>query len=743
MRRLMLFSLAFASAVAAYLWLLPTSGILPCAIVCGGLFFLLQIIRRDAVKRIRILALGAALGLMWTWCYERTRLEPLRALCGDEVTLSGEVCELPERTDYGSRVLIRIDGGRTYFYLDEAAMSLSLGDRITATGRVTDVSGTDDNLYFQAQDISLLLVQTGDYFVETAQRLPLRLYPAAVAAAVRATVTRIFPAETEGFVRALLTGDRSGLSYALKNELSITGIAHVIAVSGMHVSLLIGVIRLLFGRKRFSAFVCIAIMIFFAAMLGFSPSVTRAVIMNTILLLAPLLRHENDAPTTLSFALFLLLVLNPWSLASVSLQLSFLSMAGIFLITPRLFERISERLGTDNDHLPTGYRRILRSVAISVSTTLGASFLTMPLVAVYFETISVISVVTNIVLLPVISLIFTLCVCIAVPGLIWTPLGAVPALAVSVLIRFVLWATSLLAKLPFAALYAESPYFYAWLIVFYLIFALAFLLRKRLPVRTTAASILATLCAVFFFNAIDGMQTRFTMLDVGQGQCLYFQDGDCRVVIDCGGSDGDEAGEALARRLISSGSTEIDALILTHYDSDHVGGLEQLFRRVTIKTLFLPSIEADSTARAEVITLAQQAQTEIVFVETELLLDFASTQLQIYPPTFSLNENQGLALLLSFDECDILVTGDMDIDAESRLLHDYDIPQVEVLVAGHHGSKYSTGELLLEQASPLTVLISVGENIYGHPTAEVLDRIAAIGAAVYRTDRNGDITITR
>lgn len=743
MRRLMLFCLAFTAAVAAYLWLLPARVALFAALGCGILAAVLLLLRRDAAKRVRILALGAAIGLLWCWGYEQWRLVPLRALCGQSRTVSGEVCLLPERTDYGCRVEMRLDGGKAYFYLDGDAMSLSLGDRVTVTGEVRDVSGQEDNLYFQSRDISLLVFQRGAYTVERAESLPLSLYPAAAGAYLRNTVSRVFPEDSEGFVRALLTGDRSGLSYASQTELSVAGISHVIAVSGMHVSLLIGAIRLLFGRRRTSCFACIGVMVFFAAMLGFSPSVTRAVIMNSVLLLAPIIHRENDAPTTLSFALLILLLANPWALANVSLQLSFLAIAGIFLLAPGLCRRMLRWTKADDRKLPRPYRRLMRTLAASISTSLGATFFTLPLAAWYFGTISLVSVVTNAVLLPLISLIFTASAAAALLGMLWTPLGAIPALGISALIRFVLLAVEAIASIPYAALYTDNRYACLWLGFVYAASLLGFCFRKRIRLRVVAASMLAALCITLFFTSLDGAATRFTVLDVGQGQSLLFQGGGWRVVIDCGGSDGDKAGEKVARRLLSSGDSTVDALILTHYDADHVGGVAQLMRRVTVKRLFLPVMEMETATREELVAAALLNGTEIIDVDSELLLEFGQTRLTLYPPTESFTANDGLAALMSFDECDILITGDMDLSAEGRLLQAYDLPQAEILIAGHHGSKYSTGLPLLAHTAPQAVLISVGDNRYGQPTQVTLDRIAASGAAVLRTDLDGDITITR
>ncbi len=743
MRRLMLFSVAFAAAVAGYLWLLPAHAALLAALCCGLTLLALLPVRRDSAKRVRILALGAAVGLLWSWGYEQLRLVPLRSLCGENRTVTATVCQLPEPTDYGCRVEVRLHGGNAYCYLPADALDLRLGDQVTVTGTITDGSGSDNALYFQSRDISLLIFSRGGYTVERAEHVPVWRYPTAAAAYLRASIQRIFPAESEGFLRALLTGDRSGLSYAQQNELSIAGVSHVIAVSGMHVSLLIGAIALLLRRRALAAGVSIGVMLFFAAMLGFSPSVTRAVIMNTMLLLAPLLRQENDPPTSLSFALLLLLLLNPWSLANLSLQLSFLAIAGIFLLSPGLYRRVLALTKADERSMPRLYRRSMRALAASVATSLGASFFTMPLVAYCFGTISLVSVVTNVLLLPLISAIFTLGAVAALLGMLWVPLGAIPALGISALVRFVLAAVHALAAFPYAALYTDNVYAVLWLGAVYLMLLAALLLRRQLRLRALSMAVLATLSMALFFARLDGTRTRFTMLDVGQGQCLYLQDGGFRVVVDCGGSDGDRTGEALARRLLSSGDSTVDALILTHYDTDHTGGVEQLLHRVTVKRLLLPEIEPDSLMRAELITAAQRAGTEVCFVQEALLLELDEATVRLYPPKESFQANCGLAALMSFDECDILVTGDMNAAAEARLLRDYDLPQADVLVAGHHGARDSTGSLLLEQTAPQTVLISVGTNRYGHPTQETLDRIAATGAVVLRTDLDGDISIAR
>ena len=191
--------------------------------------------------------------------------------------------------------------------------------------RVTaDVTETGNSLYLASNDILLLGFARGEAEWEHPARVSLRYAPQRALLAVQRTITNCFPADTAPLAIALVTGDTSGLPYALQTAMSDAGISHIVAVSGMHVTLLLGVVRLLcLRRRRLTAGVGITVMVFFAAMLGFRPSVTRAVVMNAVLLLAPLLGRENDGPTALCFALLLLLLPNPRAIANVGLQLSF------------------------------------------------------------------------------------------------------------------------------------------------------------------------------------------------------------------------------------------------------------------------------------------------------------------------------------------------------------------------------------------------------------------------------------
>ncbi len=741
MRRLAIFSCSFVAACAAYVWLLSQQLALMCIALLGAIAVITFFLKGDSAKRMRIVSTAAAIGLLWSYGYEMTRIEPLRELCGKNVLVEATVSGYPQATKYGCRVETNIRGGTMLLYLN-GKHELKPSDRIRLYAEVVDASkgsGEEENLYFQSKDISLLAFENEEPTVFVSESIELRYLPTHWAHTIRQRIDKLFPDDTEGFVRALLTGEKDGIIYVVRDEMSRTGLSHVFSVSGMHVSLLVGFFMLLIPRKRIAAVCGITAMFVFAAMLGFTPSVTRAAIMNTVLLLAPIFRRENDPATSLSFSLFLILLSNPWAIANLGLQLSYLSMVGIFLFAAKIHNHITPgyfALGNP------WYRSVFSALSVNFSTSLSATVATLPVTAVTFGTISLISPLANLLLLNLISMIFTLGFAVLIVGIL-TPIGVMLAWLLSWLIRLVMIVMKFLAGLPFAAVFTDVPYFAAWLICAYVMLALFFSAKKERKLRYIASATFATLFCAIAFSIIDVPADSITMLDVGQGQSIFMHSGDFTAMVDCGGDRGDADGESAARAMLKAGYSELDALILTHFDLDHTCGVEQLMQRIRVRHLFIPDILDDQGRRAEILEAAREAEVEVVFVTQDMTLEAADAKIQLFAPVSDKSDNEGLCALMSLKECDILVTGDMSIEGEHALLKTHELPQVEILVAGHHGSKGSTSPALFRQTRPQMVLISVGDNSYGHPSREVLERAAQAEAIVYRTDLCGNITIKR
>ena len=207
-------------------------------------------------------------------------------------------------------------------------------------------------------------------------------------------------------------------------------------------------------------------------------------------------------------------------------------------------------------------------------------------------------------------------------------------------------------------------------------------------------------------------------------------------MVDCGGDSDERAAELAAETLLSQGYSHVDGLILTHTDRDHAGGAESFLSRIRTDFLILPR-------KTENIAIPEH--TQLITAARDLVISDGTSTVTVFAPVFHGEENEmSLCVLFDTEKCDILITGDRNAFGERSLLRHNNIPDVDVLIAGHHGSKYSNCEELLEVAKPEIVCISVGaDNPYGHPAAETLERFADYGCTVYRTDRQGTITIRR
>lgn len=733
-----IFAFSFAAATLLYVMILPfwASVTLFVLVLLGG--SLLFMIPKAKRLRLRLAAVGLAFGLLWCCIYEHWQIRPLEELTGTGVKICLTAIEDEEKTDYGSKVLCKSGNVRVFAYIYDCKSPIYAGDQIILEGNV-EAATLEDGMSYIAKDVDMTVRQDGTAIVNAGEKtfgnLPARLY-----GNVRRRIVELFPKDTAPFALALLTGDTGQLSYGFRNQMSLAGISHVVAVSGMHVSLICSlVLNLCLRRRRLAAGFCLGAMWFFGAMLGFSPSVTRAVVMNSIVLLAPILNREYDSPTALGFALLLLLLKNPFSIASPGLQLSFGAVGGILMATMPLCQAVRERT-------PQWIRkrRILWGgwsfLTTSVATTLGASLITVPLAAYYFGTVSLISFVSNLILLPLISFIFTLGYPLLALSYCFYPVAQTVAEYMSIPIRWVIRGVECLARVPYGAFYTRSVYVVLWLIAAYGLIAVAVIFKKRvLPF----VLVLLMLITVPFLQKIHPEDLRFTMLDVGQGQCLMAEVGESVVVIDCGGTQGEASGEEAARELLSRDHRNVHGLILTHYDLDHSGGVLQFMDRINVGCLYLPDISPENAQREKIEEKAAEQQVPIIWVKEKLHLRLDGGSLDIFPPVGTKSKNDGLSLLLSAVDYDILVTGDLPIEEERTLICSHPLPDLEILVAGHHGAANSTGQELLEHTMPEELLISVGQNSYGHPALQVLERAQNVGIRIRRTDQEGTIIITR
>ena len=764
MRILATFAFSFSAAVfaAAYLeldlWLLPMAGAL--ALLACALILLLR--RRERARlRAGLILFGLAAGLLWTGLYSWIFFRPAQELDDRTCRMTATVADWPQETEYGGySVLVQVDTDhlarlRAVLYVDGQGAGLSPGDRIGSVVHWTlgDRSFSGEAItYYTAKGIFLQGEAYGRLDVEPHEGFPWRYWPAVLSRMLKEGIQAAFPEEEGGVVDGIVTGNRDNLTDQFTSSLERVGLSHTIAVSGMHLAFLADLLSRLMGKgKRSTAVLTIFWAVFFSGIAGYTPSVTRSAVMIVQLQLAPLLDRERDAATSLGFALMCLLAVNPFSAAHIGLQLSFAAVAGILLTGDKLQGWLSHALRLDTrprNRLDRLWRRVPRFVVSTLTSTLGASVLTTPLVAYYFRSFSLISPLANLLTLWAVSALLLGGLLVGVAAWLCLLLAQLLALPLTWLARYMLWAVDWLSRPTLAALSMESPLYRAWVVFLYLLLLAAVFIRgKKRPVTalcfgvlTLALSLLAT-WSVFWSGNLS-----VTLLDVGQGQSVLLRQGERFILVDCGGDSWDDPGDIAADYLQTQGRGSLDLLVISHYHADHANGVPQLLRRVRVGAVALPDVEEGDPLREEILSLARELDIPVTFIREDTRLEFGGDQaLTLYAPLVGASGDTnelGLTALASAGDFDVLIPGDLSGEGELALLSIAGLPDIELLVAGHHGSSTSTTQELLDALRPEVAAISVGlDNRYGHPAQETLDKLEASGAEIYRTDRDGTIRI--
>jgi len=745
MRKLMWFTMGFAGACALGVYLLPWNwlGIFCVAalVLSVGLFLL----RKRACSVTAVLLLGFSVAMAWLLCYETFYLSAARQYDNKNVDAHIEITDYSYKTDRGIAADGKIDlrgkpfKVRLYLETDEA---LSPGDVVKGEVRLQLTTGGADEgvAYHQGNGIFLLAHDKGEVTVHHSNIVPVKYFAAVLRENIKKLIDQTFPPDTLAFARALLLGDSSKLTYEEDTAYKLSGIRHVIAVSGLHVSILFSLVYSLVGKRRFlTALMGIPTLLLFMAVAGFTPSVVRACIMQILMILAMMINREYDPPTALSAAVLIMLSVNPMAITSVSLQLSAGCMIGIFLFSGKIHGYILEGKRKELAKGKSLRAKVIRWSVNSVCITLSAMTVTTPLCAFYFGMVSVVGVLTNVLSLWVVSFIFYAIMISAAAGAIYLPMAKTVAWVVSWPIRYVQFMSQSLSKLPVAAVYTCSVYIVAWLVFCYVLLIVFLFQRKKRPL-VLACCILIGLAASVTVSCLEPKldNYRITVLDVGQGQCILVQHGNRHYMVDCGGDYPEGAADAAAQLLLSQGITKLDGIILTHYDNDHAGGVEALMTRISANRLYLPDSWDENGIRS---TLTEKYSNRITFVSEDMRIERNGLEISLFAPENADAGNEScLCILFQVDNCDILITGDRGAAAERQLMEQTELPKLDLLVVGHHGSGSSTSFELLSQTQPVAAVISVGkDNYYGLPDREVLNRLDLFGVGVWRTDKHGTI----
>ena len=732
MRRLMWFTIGFGLACGAcglthMFFAIPVVMLLPVITLAVGIFC-----GRKSAYPLALISAGCILGLIWFVVFSENYLKTAAASDGTEQAIQIHATNFSRSDGYSSCVdgTVELDGNsyRIRAYLDAEA-EVQPGDSITGVFRLRYTAGGNiqEPTHHRGGGIWLLAYARDTTRITPGEKT-WEAYPALVSREISDLLEAFFPADTAPFAKALLLGDVSGLTYRQDTDLKISGIRHVVAVSGLHVSILFALISTLaWKRPWLRVLIGLPMLLFFAAMTGFSPSVNRACLMCGLMLLSILLRRDYDGATALSFSCLVMLAVNPLVVVSAAFQLSVSCVAGIFLLRERINGWLLARLGkTDGKGMVP---RLKRWFAGSVAVSFGATLFSLPLSAWYFGAVSLVGILTNLLTLWVVGFVFCGILGVCLLGMVHHSAAIFLAKAVSVPVRYVLLAAKTLGSFPLAAVYTQSIYIVLWLLFVYGLF-FGFLLSRHRSVVITACCGIMGLCIALAASWLEPMtdEVRLTVLDVGHGQSILLQWSGNTFLVDCGGDSDIRAADLAAQTLLSQGIDHLDGLILTHMDHDHAGGVGHLLSRIETKCVLAPETGKENAFASDSV----QPMQAVSFTEDGGVLT-------VYGPISGEGGNENsMCVLFESENCAILITGDRSGFGERMLLRYVDLPKVDVLVAGHHGSPESTGHELLKCVQPRYLVIS-GDN----GNTELLQRLAQYDCQVWRTDRSGTLVYRR
>lgn len=539
--------------------------------------------------------------------------------------------------------------------------------------------------------------------------------------------TTLAGSKSLGLIKALTLGDGNSISQPQWDVFRKTGTTHLVVISGSHIALVAGLVYFLalklwawtgvlaWPPQKVAAFVAVAAALFYAGLAGFSVPTQRAVIMLSIVMFA-LIRQRHVRPfNTLAAALLVVLALDPLAVLSAGFWLSFLAVSLIVYA-------VGGRLGA------SGY--FLDALKINGATSLGLA----PLLLGFFQQVSLISPIANLFAVPVIGLLVVPLSLFSVMVMIISPaLGGKLFWVIDYTLQGLGWLLARMAELPLSTLSHPSPSY--WALFFAIPGILLLLAPKGVPARWLGLVLFLPLIFADAKKPDTGDMT-ITLLDVGQGLSAVVQTANHWLVYDTGAkfsADSDSGQSVLLPFLRMHGVDRIDSLIISHGDNDHIGGAISLLEGIATEKI-LTSVPRQLAAYSPVLCVAGQ---------TWNWDDVKFTVLSPQPALFASDNDNSCVLKIESAHGAVLLTGDIEAAAESRLVETYhETLKANILIAPHHGSKTSSTLAFLQAVHPDTIMIPAGyRNQFGHPHQAVLARYRDIKATWLNTADKGAITV--
>lgn len=711
---------------------------------------------------------------------------------GEELTLIAIVDSNKEEKEYKDTYKIKTENKDTNLILSvnkNKDIELEYGDKILIKGEFVEPSesrnygGFDYKEYLKsikihgtikADSIEILAKNSNNLIFTFANNINLK---------IKENINKLIPEKYSAIFTGLILGDTSKVEEEVNEDFKIANISHVLAISGMHITYIVMGIEFVLKKgigKRKTRIITIIILVIYMFITGFMPSVVRSSIMGIIMLISKLIHRKNDIWTSISLSLLILLIYNPFLILNVGLQLSYLGTIGIVCFNKNVYNFL-RKLKIRNKKIKYRINRkfilFMDKIKEMLSVTLSAQIVILPILLFNFNILGIYFFISNILVSVIIGpIIIVGFVCILI-SFISIEIAKILSIFMSVGIQ-ILISISEISHLPFSKIYIPTPK--VWQIVIYYICVIvinriyiafnlknpdftsirirnlvALLKFKFRQNRNKVLKVLIVFVSLLFILNIIPKKLKIHFVDVGQGDCTFITTSQNKtILIDGGGSMSEEydvGKSTLLPYILDRGYTKLDYVFISHFDQDHVGGILTILEELRVGQVYISKQEQDSENYQKFLKIVEDKKIQVkvlkqgdcLKIEKNLYFDI------LWPIEEQIQENvlnnNAMVMKLRYGKFSMLFTGDIEAIAEEKILDFYKekgeyILKSDVLKVAHHGSKTSTTQSFFEKVNPKICLIGVGKNnMFGHPTAEVLERIN--DTKIYRTDEDGEIIL--
>lgn len=589
---------------------------------------------------------------------------------------------------------------------------------------------------------------------------------------IKENANKLFDKNEANLLSGILIGDKEGIEKEIQQNFRDSNLSHMLAVSGAHVSYVILGITYILEKTKINKLltnvITIVALCCFIFLTGASPSVIRACIMSIYIIIGHILHRKPKLITSVSLSLLVILINNPYKLLDIGLQLSYGGTIGIILFSGWMSKKAKL-----NNLLEGFVNKLKYRVKQLIIVCISANLIIFPIIAMHYSTMCLTFIISNILAGPILGVIIILGFITIFISFVSINIAKPCAWVLNIFIQVLMYITKICSSLPFAKVYVKTPsilqivIYYTILLFIYYIFKIRkkkhrLIYRKILEIiqnkKVQKITIIVIILIFTSMQILKWIPTDLTIyfIDVGQGDStLIVTPNHKTILIDGGGtefeSDFDIGEQTLLPEILGQGITKIDYVLVSHFDSDHVGGLLTILENLKVEHVIISRQSKVSENYKKFLKIVKDKKIDVMVVkkDDEICVE-KSLKIEVLWPREEqlvdnvLNNNSIVAKIV-YNNFSILFTGDIEKIAEENIIREYkerNLLTSNIIKIAHHGSKTSSTEGFLSMVNPQIALIGVGQdNKFGHPNEETIQRLKSMNIKIYRTDQMGEITI--